>query len=79
MDADTVRLASVGCPLSSVGKRLLDRDLVLHPDDILVDTLRSLLQRGEWIEQETLLQELPRACEVVTECLSSNVSMKTCL
>jgi len=40
----------------------MGRDLALHPDDILVDTLRSLLQRGEWIEQETLLQELPRAC-----------------
>jgi hypothetical protein len=63
MDADTVRLASVGCPLSRDAKRTIARDLTLHPDDILVDTLRSLLQRGEWIEQETLLQELPRACE----------------
>jgi hypothetical protein len=63
MNADTVRLASVGCPLSSQAKRMMGRDLALHPDDILVDTLRSLLQRGEWIEQETLLQELPRACE----------------
>jgi hypothetical protein len=62
MDADAVRRASVGCPLSSEGKRIMDRDLMLHPDEILVDTLRSLLQRGEWIEQETLLQELPRAC-----------------
>src|SRR5882762_191267 len=62
MNADTVRLASVGCPLSSQAKQMMGRDLALHPDDILVDTLRSLLQRGEWIEQETLLQELPRAC-----------------
>jgi hypothetical protein len=63
MDADTVRLASVGCPLSSEARRIMGRDLTLHPHDSLVDTLRSLLQRGEWIEQETLLQELPRACK----------------
>ena len=61
MNADTVRLASVGCPLNLEARRTIARDLVLHPDDILGDTLHALLERGEWIEQETLLEEMLRA------------------
>jgi len=33
------------------------RDIEMHPDDLLAKTLQAVLDRGEWIEQETLLSE----------------------
>ena len=59
MQPDVVRTASRGCKLSEVQLRNIERDLESHPDDILSETLRALLERGEWFEQETLLSKIP--------------------
>ena len=58
MQLDVVRTASRGCKLPGVQMRNIKRDLESHPDDIS-ETLRALLERGEWFEQETLLSKSP--------------------
>lgn len=51
--------SKISCPLSAEGMGSLRRDLEQHPNAILADTVRAILSKGEWIEQETLLDKLP--------------------
>ena len=59
MEPDLVRTARLGCKLPQEQLRSIEHDLDSHPDDILSETLRALLERGEWFEQETLLSKIP--------------------
>lgn len=58
MDAATVEESKLSCSLSAEGIASLHRDLEQHPDAILADTLRAILSKRQWVEQETLLDKL---------------------
>lgn len=58
MDPATVRGASLVRPLSPEQRGAIKRDLGLHPDAMLADTLRAILERSAWMEQESLLDRL---------------------
>jgi len=57
MSPDDVAAARVGRRLAPVQAQRIEADLASHPEAPLADTLRAILQRGEWIEQETWLTQ----------------------
>jgi hypothetical protein len=59
MGPEIVQESKVACPLSAENTATLRRDMEQHPHAILADTLRAILDRREWVEQETLLEKLP--------------------
>ncbi len=54
----TVQESKLSCSLSAEGIASLRRDLEQRPDAILADTLRAILGKSQWVEQETLLDKL---------------------
>ncbi len=58
MSPVTVQESKVSCRLSAENMARIRHDLEQHPDGILADTLRAILNREEWIEQETLLSKM---------------------
>jgi len=57
MSPDDVADARVGRRLTPGQAQRIEADLASHPDAPLADTLRAILHRGEWIEQETWLTQ----------------------
>jgi len=57
MSPDDVAVARVGRRLAPGQAQRIEADLAAHPEAPLADTLRAILQRGEWIEQETWLTQ----------------------
>lgn len=60
MDPEIVAAANVVQPLSPEQRARIKRDLELRPSEILSDSLRALLDRASWIEQESLLDHIPQ-------------------
>ena len=58
MDGSVVRSARITCPLARGQRESIVRDLALHPDALLAETLTALLERGAWVEQESLIDRL---------------------
>jgi hypothetical protein len=58
MDGSVVRDARITCPLTRGQREGIVHDLVLHPDALLSETLKVLLERGAWVEQESLIDRL---------------------
>ncbi len=58
IDPATVRDAPVACPLTRDQRARIERDLAAQPDALLSDTLRAVLDRRAWVEQETLVDRL---------------------
>ena len=58
MDGSVVRSARITCPLTRGQREGIVRDLALHPDALLAETLKALLERGVWVEQESLIDRL---------------------
>lgn len=58
MGTDDVRVATRSIALSPEQREAIQRDLALHPDAPLGDTLRALLERSIWVEQETMLDRI---------------------
>jgi hypothetical protein len=61
MDPETIRTATVTQRIEPELLTAMRRDLTLHPEDLLSESLRSLLETGAWIEQETLIDRLDAA------------------
>jgi hypothetical protein len=61
MDPETIRSAQLTQPIGPELITAMRRDLTLHPADPLAESLRMLLERGVWIEQETLLDRVQKA------------------
>ena len=61
MDPETVRAARLTQHIKPELVAAIRRDLTLHPVDPLAESLRALLERGSWIEQETLLDRIEKA------------------
>ncbi len=57
MSPDDVVAARVGRRLTAGQAQRIEADLASQPGAPLVDTLRAILHRGEWIEQETWLTQ----------------------
>ncbi len=57
MSPADVAAARFGRRLSPGQAPRIEADLALNPESPLADTLRAILQRGEWIEQETWLTQ----------------------
>jgi hypothetical protein len=55
MDGSVVREARITCPLTRGQRESIVHDLALHPDALLSETLKVLLERGVWVEQESLI------------------------
>lgn len=47
--------------LSPEQREAIQRDVALHPDAFLADTLRAQLARSVWVEQEMMLDRIPAA------------------
>lgn len=60
MQPCVVESATQGCKIPDAQLRNIEHDLKEHPDAILADTLRILLERGEWFEQEAFLSYIPQ-------------------
>jgi hypothetical protein len=58
MDGSVVRSARIACPLARGQRESIERDLTSHPDALLAETLKALLERGVWVEQESLIDRL---------------------
>jgi hypothetical protein len=58
MDGSVVREARITCPLTREQREGIVHDLALHPDALLSETLKVLLERGVWVEQESLIDRL---------------------
>jgi hypothetical protein len=58
MDPAIVQESKLSCPLSAESMASLRRDLEQRPDAILANTLRAILYKSQWVEQETLLDKL---------------------
>ena len=50
-----VTTAPVARRLTPTQARRIEADLSMHPDAPLAETLGAILERGEWVEQETCL------------------------
>ena len=61
MDPETIRTAQLTQPIEPGLVTAMRRDLTLHPADLLAESLRMLLERGVWVEQETLLDRIDKA------------------
>jgi hypothetical protein len=59
MGPEIVQEAELTCPLSAESGLGIRRDLELLPNAVLADTLRAILNKRQWVEQETLLDKLP--------------------
>lgn len=59
MGPEIVHGAEVNCPLSADSDANIRRDLERLPEAVLADTLRAILNKHKWVEQETLLDKLP--------------------
>lgn len=59
MGPEIVQESKLGCTLSTENSASVLRDLERRPDAILADTLRAILNKHQWVEQETLLDKLP--------------------
>jgi hypothetical protein len=59
MSPAIVQESTVSNPLSAENTASIRRDLEQHPNAILAGTLRAILGREAWVEQETLLSKLP--------------------
>jgi hypothetical protein len=58
MDGSVVREARITCPLTRGQREGIAHDLALHPVALLSETLKVLLERGVWVEQESLIDRL---------------------
>jgi hypothetical protein len=58
MDRTVVRSARITCPLSRKQRESIERDLASHSNAFLAETLKVLLERGVWVEQESLIDRL---------------------
>jgi hypothetical protein len=58
MDGSVVRSARIAFPLARGQRESIERDLTSHPDALLAETLKALLERGVWVEQESLIDRL---------------------
>jgi hypothetical protein len=63
MDPETIRTANVTQRIEPELMMAMRRDLTLHPDDLLAQSIRELLQRGAWVEQEVLLDRIEAVFE----------------
>jgi hypothetical protein len=59
MGPEIVQEAELNCPLSTESCMSIRRDLEQLPNAVLADTLRAILNKQQWVEQETLLDKLP--------------------
>jgi hypothetical protein len=59
MSPELVASALAAQPLSDDQKARIRKDLEAHPTALLADTLRALLERSAWVEQEGLLDLVP--------------------
>jgi hypothetical protein len=59
MGPEIVQESKLNCPLSTESTASVRRDLEQRPDAILAETLRAILNKHQWVEQETLLERLP--------------------
>jgi hypothetical protein len=53
-----VQESKLSCPLSAESIASLRRDLEQRLDAILADTLKAILDKRQWVEQEMLLEKL---------------------
>jgi hypothetical protein len=58
MDPETIRTANVTQRIEPELITAMRRDLTLHPADLLAESIRELLRRGIWVEQETLVDRI---------------------
>jgi hypothetical protein len=59
MTGNDARTATRPIALSPEQREAMQRDLALHGDAFLANTLRTLLELSVWVEQETMLDRLP--------------------
>jgi hypothetical protein len=61
MDPETIRTAQLTQRIEPELVTAMRRDLTLHPSELLAESLRTLLEYGCWVEQETLLDRIQKA------------------
>jgi hypothetical protein len=63
MDVAIVREAQTAIPLTPDQIVQIESDIVQHPAEALANTLRAILTRGTWIEQETLIDRIAQVLD----------------
>lgn len=74
MDPATLDESPTACSLTSETIRRIQRDLEQRPHAILADTLRAILTKKGWVEQEALLHNAKRLFAHLTESLANATS-----
>jgi len=68
MNAATLERSAIASPLSAENAARIQRDVEQHPNGFLSDTLRAILAKRVWVEQEALLQSGGLAFAALIAC-----------